>query len=62
MPKNEPVVAVTNVERMEALEQQRKQLENSFQRISGAIELLQAIIDSDKIQAIEERKNDKKKK
>tara|TARA_R110000824_G_scaffold10990_2_gene47956 strand:+ start:6819 stop:6995 length:177 start_codon:yes stop_codon:yes gene_type:complete len=57
--KEQEKMPITNAERMEALVQQKTQLENSFQRISGAIELLQAIIESDKIQG---KKNGKNKK
>jgi hypothetical protein len=59
MQKKEAVAKVPTLsERMEVLQQQREQLESSFQRISGAIELLQAIIESDE----EDKKNAKKKK
>jgi hypothetical protein len=62
MPQETPVTPITNKDRMEALEQQKVQLESSFQRVAGAIELLQAIMDSERIQAIEDNKNAKKKK
>jgi hypothetical protein len=51
MPQEQHPMPVTNAERMEALEQQKTQLENSFQRVAGAIELLQAIIESEQMES-----------
>lgn len=43
-PTTENQVPVTNEQRMAALEEQKKQLEASFQKVIGAMELLQAIM------------------
>lgn len=51
--KTQPVqkekVPVNNEQRMEALEEQKRNLEASYQKVLGAMELLQAIIEEEKL-------------
>jgi len=47
-PSVENQVPVTNSQRMSALQEQGKQLEASYQKVQGAIELLQSIIEQEK--------------
>lgn len=42
-------VPVNNEQRMEALEEQKRNLEASYQKVLGAMELLQAIIEEEKL-------------
>lgn len=44
----EPKVPVTNQDRMKALEEQKNNLEASYQKVLGAMELLSAIIEEEK--------------
>ena len=48
-PVQEEKVPVNNEQRMEALEEQKRNLEASYQKVLGAMELLQAIIDEEKL-------------
>lgn len=43
-------VPVTNAERMEALKEQAKNLEASYQKVQGAMELLTAIMEEENAQ------------
>tara|TARA_R100000278_G_scaffold114259_2_gene92703 strand:+ start:275 stop:463 length:189 start_codon:yes stop_codon:yes gene_type:complete len=47
-PKEEPRTPVTNQDRMSALEEQKSNLEASYQKVLGAMELLTAIIEEEK--------------
>lgn len=47
-PSVENQVPVTNQQRMSALQEQSKQLEASYQKVQGAMELLQSIIEQEK--------------
>lgn len=47
-PSVENQVPVTNSQRMSALQEQGRQLEASYQKVQGAIELLQSIIEQEK--------------
>ena len=42
--KVEPQTPITNQQRMEALQEQKMQLEASYQKVLGALELLEAIM------------------
>ena len=48
-PVQEEKVPVNNEQRMEALEEQKRNLEASYQKVLGAMELLQAIIEEEKL-------------
>lgn len=48
-PVKEEKVPVNNEQRMEALEEQKRNLEASYQKVLGAMELLQAIIEEEKL-------------
>jgi len=47
-PSQENQVPVTNEQRMSALEEQKANLEASYQKVLGAIELLTAIMQEEK--------------
>ena len=44
----QPKTPVTNADRMEALQEQKQQMEVGYQKVMGAIELLTAIMEEEK--------------